>query len=181
MGYKNVGKTNLVTMITNGRFSEEYKATMITSEYKFTKTIQGMEKTFNLMDASGEERFRTVNRIFFKNADIVLLVYDITNRQSFTEVISVYESLYHHLREHTVFVIGNKMDLIDQQEVTEQEGRKYAESINAFFVLISCSTGMGITEIFDLIEIDKYKKSYESAVRLDCTMSRPILTKKKCL
>jgi GTPase SAR1 family protein len=80
-----------------------------------------MEKTFELVDASGNERFLNGNKIFYKEADIVLLVYDITDKKSLRGVISIYNSLEYclELKEHTVFVIANKIDLIDQQEDNE--------------------------------------------------------------
>lgn len=179
LGNKKVGKTSLFTRIDKDTFSEEYNETMAPSISTFKKTIQDMEKTFELMDANGNERFLNANKIFYKEADIVLLVYDITDKESLRGVISIYNSLEYCLesKEHTVFVIGNKIDLIDQQEDNEKEGREFAELINAFYVSISCSTKAGINEIFEHIKIDKSKVDY-TGIKLNDSALRQ--KKKKC-
>ena len=173
-----VGKTSLFTRIDKDEFSGEYNETMAPSICKLKKTLQDMEKIFELLDASGNERFLNSNKIFYKEADIVLLIYDITDKESLRGVISIYNSLEYCLesKEHTVFVIGNKIDLIDQQEDNEQEGREFAELINAFYVSISCSTGAGIKEIFEHIIIDKNKVDY-TGIKLSESSRQP---KTKC-
>ena len=176
MGSKNVGKTSLITRIEKNKFLEEHNETMSPSISEVTRTIKDMKKTFELVDPSGDEKYRQLNRNYYNRADIVLLVYDITVKQSLSGVISIYESFESCFKEHTVFVIANKIDLIDQQEDIEQEGREYAKSINAFFISISCSTGEGIEDIFDSIVIDK-KKVAHSGIRLDDSESRQKKTK----
>ena len=176
MGSKNVGKTTLVTRIEKNKFLEEYIETMTPSTSEVKRKIKDMEKTFELVDPSGDEKYRQLNKVVYNHADIVLLVYDITVKQSLSDVISIYESFESCFKEHTVFVIANKIDLIDQQEDNEQEGRKYADSMNAFFISTSCLTNTGIKEIFNSIVIDKNKVD-RSGIRLDDLESRQKKTK----
>ena len=151
---------------------------MAPSICKLKRTIQDMKKTFELVDTSGSRTYLSGNQMFYRNADIVLLVYDITDKESLRGAISFYDSLESYLKskEHTVFVIANKIDLIDQQEDGEQEGRLLAKLIDAFFISTSCSTGKGIKEIFDSIVIDKNKID-SSLIRLDDLESRQKKTK----
>ena len=86
-GESNVGKTCLINRIAQDFFNENTNATIATSiESKTINLTDGGEIHFDITDTSGNENFRSLNRLFYNTADIVLLLFDLTNEKSFYEV-----------------------------------------------------------------------------------------------
>ena len=98
-----------------------------------------------------------MGRHFYKDSLIVLLVYDITNRESFEDLKSLwYNDLKRYGEKYSVLaVVGNKSDLFENEVVSEEEGRKFAEEKNAEFMLVSSKTGDNINSLFYLL-VNKY-------------------------
>ena len=77
-------------------------------------------------------------KLFFHGSDIVILVYDISSKESFKGLEYWYKETKEHINNKTIYgIVGNKKDLYLKEEVTEGEGRKYAESKGAKFALVS--------------------------------------------
>ena len=95
----------------------------------------GKKITLEIWDTIGQESLRATNKIFMKNAKIALLVYDITNQETFDNLNSFYNEIDNVIGKNKVLlgVVGNKSDLYEEQVVKNDEGQKYAKSINAFF------------------------------------------------
>ena len=105
---------------------------------KMTKDIKINENQLKLeiWDSIGHESLRSANKIFMKNTDIALIVYDITNRQSFLNLNEFYEELI-NINKRDKMIIGiaaNKSDLYENTEVNREEGEEYAKKINALFL-----------------------------------------------
>ena len=88
--------------------------------------------------------------IFYKDAKIVLLVYDITRRETFEEIKKYW---YKQVKESStsdiiIAVVGNKCDLFDKEKVKEEEGKEFANQIGAIFKSTSCFHNVGIQELF---------------------------------
>ncbi len=92
-----------------------------------------------------------MGKMFYKDAYIVLFVYDITNEESFTELKNVwYKELMNTGEKRAVLaVVGNKTDLFENEEVNEEEARNWAKEIGAIFALVSAKTGVGINALFE--------------------------------
>ena len=119
-------------------------------------------KLFNiyLWDTIGQEKLKSLTKIFFKNAKIVILVYDITNKKSLEELNYWLKEVKESLGENIILgVLGNKKDLFVNEEVTEEQGQEYAKSIGARWGLTSAKTEREsfITYVEDLIR-DYIKK-----------------------
>ena len=111
-----------------------------------------LNKIVNLQiwDTAGQERYRSVTKMLYKDADIALLVYDITNKKSFEAlqnywVEQVQEST---LNETLMVIVANKSDLFDKEEVDEEEARNYAKTLNAPFFVVSAKSTSSINELF---------------------------------
>ena len=82
-----VGKTCLINRIAHGFFNENTNATMISSNVSKPITLtDGGEIDFDITDTPGQEKFRSLNRLYYNTADIVLILFDLTNKKSFYEV-----------------------------------------------------------------------------------------------
>ena len=168
IGDSGVGKSSIALRYTMNEFNDNYNSTGGAS-YS-TKIIQYGNDTIQLdiWDTAGQEKFRSLGRQFYKDAFIVILVYDITNKQTFINLSKIwYPELKNSGESNPVIgVAGNKSDQYESEEtVNEEEARKYSESINGVFELVSAKTGNNIDILFnDLIE-EYYKRNYPEKIK----------------
>ena len=153
IGDPGVGKTCIISRFLKGTFDAE-QITTVGASYA-TKTIKISETneslTLDIWDTAGQEKYRSLTRIFFQGAKLAILVYDITRKDSFENLKNVWlKELKDHADKNVVLgVAGNKSDLYEKEEVPEQEAREYAKSIGAIFCLTSAQSNSGIEELFE--------------------------------
>ena len=115
----------------------------------------------DIWDTAGQERFRSLGKNFYKDAYIVLLVYDITRLESFENLKNIwYKELNENVEQNPIIaVVGNKSDLYEEDEIVkEEDARNYAKEINALFNLFSSQNGLGVDNLFNDI-LDAYLKN----------------------
>ena len=153
VGESGVGKTCIIQRYINNSYNENTESTQAstysykTVEYKdFNKSI-----SFDIWDTAGQELYRAVAKNFYINASIGILVYDIKRKESFEAIKNYwFEELKSSGEDNMIFgVAGNKCDLFQQEQVTEEEGKKFAKNIGAVFHLTSCKESIGIDELFE--------------------------------
>ena len=153
IGDPGVGKTCIISRFLKGTFDAD-QITTVGASYA-SKTIKISETneslTLDIWDTAGQEKYRSLTRIFFQGAKLAILVYDITRKDSFENLKNVWlKELKDHADKNVVLgVAGNKSDLYEKEEVPEQEAREYAKSIGAIFCLTSAQTNSGIEELFE--------------------------------
>ena len=153
LGDSAVGKTCIISRYVLGSFDPN-QITSSGSSY-CTKNInyENIKKNliFDIWDTAGQEKFRSLNKFFYKDAAICILVYAINKKESFENIKKIW---YNDLKENTdkniiIGLAGNKCDLYEEnEEVKEIEGRKYAEEIGAVFGLTSAQNNTGIDDLF---------------------------------
>ena len=138
LGESNVGKTNLMRISVGKPFDFHSMSTWSVSYLPKNFIYNNRSYTFNLWDTIGQEVYRSLTKIFFKNAIIVLLIYDITSRKTFEELEYWYQQIKNELNnEFLLAIVGNKKDLFIDMKVTEEEGKNYADEKGAKFKLSS--------------------------------------------
>ena len=153
IGDPGVGKTCIISRFLKGTFDAE-QITTVGASYA-SKTIKISETneslTLDVWDTAGQEKYRSLTRIFFQGAKLAILVYDITRKDSFENLKNVWlKELKDHADKNVVLgVAGNKSDLYEKEEVPEQEAREFAKSIGAIFCLTSAQSNSGIEELFE--------------------------------
>ena len=118
------------------------------------KKMKVNDKEYNIAiwDSVGQEKFRSLTKIFLKDSKIVIFVYSITEKKSFEEINFWYETVKSNLGDKVVLgLAGNKKDLFQEEKVTEKEGEDKAKEIGAKFKLTSAKTGVGIKEFFQIL------------------------------
>ncbi len=144
-----VGKSNLLLRYTHGQFKPEYQLT-IGVEFG-AKNISINNKTYRIQiwDTAGQENFRSITRAYYKNSACALVVYDISNRESFDNINTWIEDCKSQSPQ-TIFMVlvGNKNDLEDKRAVTIEEGKELAEKNKMMFFETSAKTGTNVDEIF---------------------------------
>ena len=136
-GESSVGKTCILSRYISGIYEDDHHpSTGPTLGFKSIE-IEGESLKLELWDTAGQEKYRSLNKMFYKNADIVLFVYDITNRKSFEEIREYYYELTRELvPEYAIFgIAGNKCDKFNNEAVSENEAKEFATSIGAEFGL----------------------------------------------
>ena len=151
IGDQHVGKTSILS---------RYKYEVIETAYAptvgidfLTKNVFLEDKTIRLImwDTAGQERFKSLIPSYLKNANCIILTYDISNKSSFLSLNKWFTDSKEHVSENTLFVIcGNKMDL--KRAVTKKEVEDFSnEKKISLFVEVSALTGEGINELFNKI------------------------------
>ena len=151
IGESKVGKTSLINQYVNNKFEEEYFMTI--GNDKLIKEIEINENKVRLeiWDTIGQKDLRSANKIFMKNTDIALIVYDITNRQSFLNLNEFYEELI-NINKRDKMIIGiaaNKSDLYENAKVNKEEGEEYAKKINALYFESTATDHENVVNIFE--------------------------------
>ena len=149
IGDQNVGKTNLINRYVKGEFSNDY---MITIGMDFLIcNLELDDKIFKLRlwDTAGSERFRSVTKGYYTNSCCALIVYDITDINSFNSVKQWIEDCHSYASKNIHLVlVGNKIDLKDKRKVTKEEGEELASNFGMDFFESSALTGENIENIF---------------------------------
>ena len=103
-----------------------------------------------LRDTMGQEKYRSLSKSFIKGSNIVILVYDITRRDSFSELDFWANSVKEELGsdEAIIGIVGNKTDLFTKTEIEKLEGENYAQKINGYFSEISAKENPEGFEMF---------------------------------
>ena len=153
LGESGVGKTCIIARFINGTFENNIMSTTGASYAGKTMIFDefdGKCVKFEIWDTAGQEKYRSLTKIFYKDARIAILVYDITRKDSFEELKNYW---YAQLKESSpdniiIGIAANKCDLYDNEQVPEDEARAFANEIGAVFKLTSANTNTGIEELF---------------------------------
>ena len=149
VGNSGVGKTSIINRYLDN-YNPEEKSTIGASFSSRKKVIEGYRISFDIWDTAGEERFRSVNKIFFKEAYVCLMVYDITNEESFESIKDYwYKSVKENANTDLLFgIAGNKIDLFTKEKVDQKKVKEFCEEIDALYFKTSAKENSFIDEIF---------------------------------
>ena len=154
IGNSGVGKTAIINRFDTDKFFKDIPSTISSSFIVKQIEIDGKKLILNIWDTAGQEKFRSLNKLFIKNSKIIIFVYDVTVRQSFDQLNFWYELVNDEINEGVVLgLAGNKIDRIQEdgveEEISKEEGRKLAEKWGAHFSLISAKLDkLGIDNLF---------------------------------
>ena len=144
-----VGKSNLLVRYTSGQFKEEYQLTIGVEFGSNNVIISDNTYRIQIWDTAGQENFRSITRSYYKNTACAIIVYEISNKKSFENISSWIEECKNTAPKSILMVlVGNKCDLEDNREVTEEEGRELAEKNRMLFFETSAKTGKNVEELF---------------------------------
>ena len=149
IGNSCVGKSNILLRFSENVFHESFLPT-IGVDFKI-KNVDVNDKLVKLhiWDTAGQERFKTITATYYKGAHGIILVYDITDRQSFQDIDNWLGEIQTHANPNVAkLLIGNKCDLENERAVSAQEGKEYAESLGMNFLETSAKNKINIEETF---------------------------------
>ena len=153
LGESGVGKTSIISQFTTNKFNPRV-ATSVSAQF-ISKKIEfadyGRTLKFDIWDTVGQEKYRSLAKIFYKDAKIIIFIYDITTDFSFKALKEFwYRETINYADNDPIFaIVANKVDLYREQQVTNDEGMAFADEINAIFQTTSALSNTGITTLFN--------------------------------
>ena len=159
IGDANVGKTNILSRLVNGKFSENSKPTIGvefgSKVFRFNKDLVKVQ----IWDTAGQERYHAITSAYYRGSAGSVLVYDVTNPKSLENIKTTWLRNLISVVDKSIpkMLLGNKSDLEDQRKVQKDSGKGLAISENMTFFETSALSGENIDVAFE----DFVKKIYE--------------------
>jgi Ras-related protein Rab-11A len=161
IGDSGVGKSNLLNRYTKNEFSLETKATIgVEFATKSITTKDGKAVKAQIWDTAGQERYRAITSAYYRGAVGALLVYDVTNYESFKNL----EHWLNEIRDHAeknivILMVGNKTDLKHKRDVKKEEAAEYANQHRMAYIETSALDSTNVDVAYDRIINEIYKVS----------------------
>ena len=149
IGESGVGKTSLIRRYTNNIFNSTHLETIGIEFYNREERINDQIIQIKIWDTAGQEIFHSLTKNFYRKADGIIIVYDITNRESFEKVQDWIKSVYDNsdtYKEIQMILVGNKIDLEENREVTKEEGIKLGKYYEIDFFETSAKNEEGVRD-----------------------------------
>jgi len=154
IGESGVGKTSLVLRYTHDTFNENQQSTIGVDFCRKMVKVDTSSVKLQVWDTAGQERYRGVVSSYFRASHGVILVYDVTKPETLEALDNWFGEVNKYCSSHVKkLVIGTKADLVEERAVTEEEGRTFAEKIDAIFFETSAKDSTGVNEAFMALTI----------------------------
>ena len=152
LGNSDVGKSSLLLRYVDSVWNDAFVPTIGVDFKVKTLTINEKKVKMQIWDTAGQERFRTVVATYFRGAHGILLLYDVTNKDSFKNLESWLIEIEKNAKEKVLkILIGNKCDLNDDREITTEEGKAFALRNGMEFMETSAKMNTNVTEAFETL------------------------------
>jgi small GTP-binding protein len=151
VGETGVGKTSIIMQFVDESFQKDQQSTTGgTFSIKTGKCDNGKTIKFEIWDTAGQEKYRSLTKLFYKDVNAAVMVYDITRKQTFEELKNYWtEQIKENgLSDTFIAIAANKSDLSDQEQVEEEDARAYAKSIDAIFMSTSAKNAQTVQNLF---------------------------------
>eukprot|EP00803_Ostreobium_quekettii_P004629 evm.model.scf_672.5 EVM.evm.TU.scf_672.5 scf_672:21350-23358(-) len=152
VGDSAVGKSCLLMRFTADRF-DDHAASTIGVDFKIKYvTLKGKKLKLTIWDTAGQERFRTLTSSYYRGAQGIIFVYDVTRRETFESLASVWLSeveMYSTIEDAVKMVVANKVDMDSDRQVSKEEGTAFARQHGCLFVETSAKTNVAVQQAFE--------------------------------
>jgi len=186
IGDSGVGKSCLLLRFADDNFTDSYIST-IGVDFRFrTITIDDKIVKLQIWDTAGQERFRTITSAYYRGADGIIMVYDVTSSESFDHVEEWLSEVDRYANENTSkLLVGNKADLIEEKQVTKETAQSFADKLSIPFLETSAKTATNVDNAFltmakELIKTKELTAGAEKPAGIGLRPVDPQQNKKKC-
>lgn len=188
LGEQSVGKTSLITRFMYDSFDNTYQATIGIDFLSKTMYLEDRTIRLQLWDTAGQERFRSLIPSYIRDSSAAIVVYDITNANSFQQTSKWIDDVRTERGSDVIIMlVGNKTDLSDKRQVSTEEGEKKAKELNTMFIETSAKAGYNVKQLFRRVaaalpgmEQTEQKKEDMIEVRLKDTPAEPLQPEGGC-
>ncbi|XP_072514369.1 ras-related protein Rab-6A isoform X2 [Salminus brasiliensis] len=148
LGEQSVGKTSLITRFMYDSFDNTYQATIGIDFLSKTMYLEDRTIRLQLWDTAGQERFRSLIPSYIRDSAAAVVVYDITNVNSFQQTTKWIDDVRTERGSDVIIMlVGNKTDLADKRQVSIEEGERKAKELNVMFIETSAKAGYNVKQI----------------------------------
>ncbi|XP_072034268.1 ras-related protein Rab6 isoform X3 [Amphiura filiformis] len=149
LGEQSVGKTSLITRFMYDSFDNTYQATIGIDFLSKTMYLEDRTVRLQLWDTAGQERFRSLIPSYIRDSTVAVVVYDITNANSFHQTSKWIDDVRSERgTDVIIMLVGNKTDLADKRQVSIDEGERKAKELNVMFIETSAKAGYNVKQLF---------------------------------
>ncbi|CAF0799771.1 unnamed protein product [Brachionus calyciflorus] len=160
IGEAGVGKTCLVRRFCQGVFPIGQAATIGVDFLIKNLEINGDKIKLQIWDTAGQERFRTITQSYYRSANAIIIVYDVSNQPSFDRLPEWLRELKQHINEKVVVIlVGNKCDLTEGREIPYHIGESFAQRHNMKFIETSAKESANVEQIFQELSTTLLKQA----------------------
>ncbi|OJA19268.1 hypothetical protein AZE42_07099 [Rhizopogon vesiculosus] len=175
LGDQSVGKTSLITRFMYDQFDNTYQATIGIDFLSKTMYVEDRTVRLQLWDTAGQERFRSLIPSYIRDSSVAIVVYDITDRQSFLSTSTWIDDVKAERGSDVMIVlVGNKADLSEKRQVTIEEATAKSTQMNIMFIETSAKAGLNVKSLFTKIALslpglDKDGQADAKNIQIDVT------------
>ncbi|XP_003813380.1 ras-related protein Rab-37 isoform X4 [Pan paniscus] len=165
VGDSGVGKTSLLVQFDQGKFIPgSFSATVGIGFTNKVVTVDGVRVKLQIWDTAGQERFRSVTHAYYRDAQALLLLYDITNKSSFDNIRAWLTEIHEYAqRDVVIMLLGNKADMSGERVIRSEDGETLAREYGVPFLETSAKTGMNVELAFLAIAKElKYRAGHQA-------------------
>ncbi|GMH32835.1 hypothetical protein BSKO_00669 [Bryopsis sp. KO-2023] len=149
LGDQSAGKTSIITRFMYDKFDNTYQATIGIDFLSKTMYLEDRTVRLQLWDTAGQERFRSLIPSYIRDSSVAVVVYDVTNRQSFLNTSRWIQEVRQERGQDVIIVlVGNKTDLVDKRQVSIEDGDAKARELGVIFIETSAKAGFNIKALF---------------------------------
>ncbi|XP_069747901.1 ras-related protein Rab-6A isoform X1 [Narcine bancroftii] len=183
LGEQSVGKTSLITRFMYDSFDNTYQATIGIDFLSKTMYLEDRTIRLQLWDTAGQERFRSLIPSYIRDSAAAVVVYDITNVNSFQQTTKWIDDVRTERGSDVIIMlVGNKTDLADKRQVAIEEGERKAKELNVMFIETSAKAGYNVKQLFRRVAAalpgmeSTQEKSREDMIdiKLEKTQEQPV-------
>lgn len=183
LGESNVGKTSIIRKYKTDEFQDSILATIGVDTVTKIININNNSVLLNIWDTAGQERFFSITKSYYRNADAILLVFDLSVENTFKTVDRWYDNIKNETENVPLFLIGNKKDLISDSKYKnfEKKIKDKAAEKNMKFYYTSAKFGLNVEKIFeDIAKILLKNEKHGHLQKSKNKISLPKISKRSC-
>lgn len=175
IGDSGIGKSSLLTRFADDVYTDSYIST-IGVDFKIrTIDVAGKMCKLQIWDTAGQERFRTITSSYYRGAHGILLVFDITNPESFVNLTAWRKEVSNYASETVnLILVGTKSDLSEKRKISYTDASEFAKAHNMEYIETSAKSSINIDTAFITLT-NNLRKSYIPTVRQD---NKPVIATK---
>ena len=151
IGDSQVGKTSLVQRFVRSSFEKQQRSTIGAVFHTYERSYNGIDVVMQIWDTAGQEKYRSLGPIYYRNSVAGICVFDMTNKETLSGLEKWISEFRKQTNEPILYIVGNKIDIQDKITVTEEEAKAFSKSQNAKLIFSSAKTGENVQEIFESI------------------------------
>jgi Ras-related protein Rab-1A len=170
IGDSGTGKSNLLLRYADDFYKADIGSTIGVDFKVCTRSVDGKVAKMYLRDTAGQERFRTITNSYYRGSHGIVVVYDVTDRESFSRVRMWMQEIVKYAGPSAQkLLVGNKVDLVSKRVVSTDEGRMMAEELEVHFLETSALNSHNVESTFEMLLRDMVA----NATEVEAPQSRP--------